>query len=61
VLNVLSSTRVRKTALLEQLARQWRPARLGVIVGDLATDNDAHSSAAAGARAVQIQTVISVI
>jgi len=56
VLNVLSAPGSGKTALLEQLARQWRPAPVGVIVGDLATDNDAIRLRAAGARAVQIQT-----
>ncbi|MCT0205044.1 hydrogenase nickel incorporation protein HypB [Synechococcus sp. CS-602] len=56
VLNVLSAPGSGKTALLEQLAHQWRPAPVGVIVGDLATDNDAIRLRAAGARAVQIQT-----
>ncbi|MCT0200383.1 hydrogenase nickel incorporation protein HypB [Synechococcus sp. CS-1325] len=56
VVNVLSAPGSGKTALLEQLAGQWRPAPVGVIVGDLATDNDATRLRAAGARAVQIQT-----
>ncbi|MCT0202427.1 hydrogenase nickel incorporation protein HypB [Synechococcus sp. CS-603] len=56
VVNVLSAPGSGKTALLEQLAHQWRPAPVGVIVGDLATDNDAIRLRAAGARAVQIQT-----
>lgn len=56
VVNVLSAPGSGKTAILEQLARQWLPAPVGVIVGDLATDNDARRLRAAGARAVQIQT-----
>ncbi|MCP9771509.1 hydrogenase nickel incorporation protein HypB [Synechococcus sp. Tobar12-5m-g] len=56
VLNVLSAPGAGKTALLERVARQWSPGPVGVIVGDLATDNDARRLRAAGARAVQIQT-----
>ena len=56
VLNVLSAPGAGKTALLERLARQWSSGPVGVIVGDLATDNDARRLQAAGARAVQIQT-----
>jgi hydrogenase nickel incorporation protein HypB len=56
VLNVLSAPGAGKTALLERLARQWSGGPVGVIVGDLATDNDARRLRAAGARAVQIQT-----
>ncbi|CAK6692091.1 hydrogenase nickel incorporation protein HypB [Synechococcus sp. CBW1107] len=55
-LNVLSGPGAGKTALLERLARQWDHGPVGVIVGDLATDNDARRLRAAGARAVQIQT-----
>ena len=56
VLNVLSAPGSGKTALLERVARQWNSGPVGVIVGDLATDNDALRLRAAGARAVQIQT-----
>ena len=55
-LNLLSAPGSGKTALLEQLARQWPRPPIGVIVGDLATDNDAQRLQAAGARAVQIRT-----
>ncbi len=55
-LNLLSAPGSGKTALLEQLARQWQNPPIGVIVGDLATDNDAQRLQAAGARAVQIRT-----
>ena len=57
VINLLSSPGSGKTALLEALARHWsRPDRVGVIVGDLATDNDACRLQAAGLQAVQITT-----
>ncbi len=56
VLNVLSGPGAGKTALLERLARQWGHGPVGVIVGDLATDNDARRLQSSGARAVQIQT-----
>lgn len=56
VLNLLSAPGSGKTAVLEQLARLWPQAPIGVIVGDLATDNDARRLQAAGARAVQIRT-----
>jgi hydrogenase nickel incorporation protein HypB len=55
-LNLLSAPGSGKTALLEQLARHWPRPPIGVIVGDLATDNDARRLQAAGARAVQIRT-----
>ena len=55
-LNLLSAPGSGKTALLEQLARHWPRQPIGVIVGDLATDNDARRLQAAGARAVQIRT-----
>ncbi len=55
VVNLLSSPGSGKTALLEQLARSSRGA-MAVIVGDLATDNDARRLRAAGLPAVQITT-----
>ncbi len=55
VVNLLSSPGSGKTALLEQLARSSRVA-MAVIVGDLATDNDARRLRAAGLPAVQITT-----
>ena len=54
--NLLSAPGSGKTALLEQLARLWPRQPIGVIVGDLATDNDARRLQTAGARAVQIRT-----
>jgi hydrogenase nickel incorporation protein HypB len=56
VVNLLSSPGSGKTALLEALARRLDPSRFAVIVGDLATDNDALRLQAAGVRAVQITT-----
>ena len=58
VLNLLSSPGSGKTALLERLGAELAAAgrRLGVIVGDLATDNDARRLQAAGVSAVQITT-----
>ena len=55
-LNLLSAPGSGKTALLEQLAQRWPQRPIGVIVGDLATDNDARRLQAAGAQAVQIRT-----
>lgn len=55
-LNLLSAPGSGKTALLEQLAQRWPRPPIGVIVGDLATDNDARRLHSAGARAVQIRT-----
>ncbi len=55
-INLLSAPGSGKTALLERIARQWPHGPVGVIVGDLATDNDARRLRAAGARAVQIST-----
>lgn len=54
--NLLSAPGSGKTAFLEQLASQWPQHPVGVIVGDLATDNDARRLEKAGARAVQIRT-----
>ena len=61
VVNLLSSPGSGKTALLEALAQRLGTAegaasRLAVIVGDLATDNDARRLQAAGVPAVQITT-----
>lgn len=54
--NLLSAPGSGKTAFLEQLASLWPQQPVGVIVGDLATDNDAQRLAKAGARAIQIRT-----
>lgn len=57
VVNLLSSPGSGKTALLESLGRLGGLAgRLAVIVGDLATDNDARRLQAAGLAAVPITT-----
>jgi hydrogenase nickel incorporation protein HypB len=58
VLNMLSSPGSGKTTLIEQTAiAQGNDApRIGVIVGDLATENDAQRIRAAGATALQITT-----
>ncbi len=62
VINLLSSPGSGKTALLERLARELAPASaeeghpMAVVVGDLATDNDARRLQAAGVHAVQITT-----
>jgi len=61
VVNLLSSPGSGKTALLEALARHLaegdgEPERLAVIVGDLATDNDARRLRAAGLAAAAITT-----
>ena len=55
VVNLLSAPGSGKTALLEQLAGQTAGS-MAVIVGDLATDNDARRLRAAGLAAVQITT-----
>jgi hydrogenase nickel incorporation protein HypB len=67
-LNLLSSPGAGKTALIERMARDLptlvgkasltenRPVKMSVIVGDLATDNDAQRLRAAGTTAVQITT-----
>ena len=57
VINLLSAPGSGKTAVLEQLARLWpAPQRLGVVVADLATDNDARRLQAVGLQAVQVST-----
>lgn len=58
VLNVLSSPGSGKTALIERMAKAHghRAGQVGVIVGDLATENDAQRIRAAGATALQITT-----
>ena len=57
VVNLLSSPGSGKTALLEALARrQPAAAGLAVVVGDLATDNDARRLQQAGLTAIQITT-----
>ncbi len=57
VLNVLSSPGSGKTTLIQQTATGLRGRlRLGVVVGDLATDNDAARLRSAGVPVVQITT-----
>ncbi len=57
VLNVVSSPGSGKTALIERTLTDLRGRLRGaVIVGDLATDNDAQRIARSGAPAVQITT-----
>ena len=57
VLNVLSSPGAGKTTFIERMAADLAgQLRLGVIVGDLATDNDATRLRARGVPAVQITT-----
>jgi hydrogenase nickel incorporation protein HypB len=57
VLNLLSSPGSGKTTLIERMAADLKGRlRLGVVVGDLATDNDARRLEAAGVPAVQITT-----
>jgi len=57
VLNVLASPGAGKTALIERTASDLgKDLRLGVIVGDLATDNDAQRLRESGAPVVQITT-----
>jgi hydrogenase nickel incorporation protein HypB len=56
-LNLLSSPGAGKTALLERTLADLAPRlRAAVIVGDLATDNDAQRLRRTGAPAVQIST-----
>lgn len=57
VLNIVSSPGSGKTALMERTVRELSgDLRLGVVVGDLATDNDAVRIHDAGAPSVQIVT-----
>jgi hydrogenase nickel incorporation protein HypB len=57
VINLMGSPGSGKTAVLEATARLLGPsARLGVLVGDLATDNDARRVRAAGIDAEAITT-----
>ena len=57
VLNVLSSPGAGKTTLLRETVRALEPRlKAGIIVGDLATDNDAQRLRASGAPVVQITT-----
>lgn len=57
VLNVLSSPGSGKTALLQRTASDLAGrVRIGVIVGDLQTDNDARRIRESGAPAVQVKT-----
>lgn len=56
-LNLISSPGAGKTTLLERTLSDLRDEfRMGVIEGDLQTDNDARRVAATGAKAVQINT-----
>jgi hydrogenase nickel incorporation protein HypB len=56
-LNILSSPGAGKTSLLERmLADRFSEGRVGVIVGDLATDNDARRLARFSPHIVQIAT-----
>jgi hydrogenase nickel incorporation protein HypB len=57
VLNVLSSPGSGKTTLLRETVRSLQPQlKAGIIVGDLATDNDARRLRESGAPVVQITT-----
>jgi hydrogenase nickel incorporation protein HypB len=57
VLNVLSSPGSGKTTFLRETVRALDPQlKSGIIVGDLATDNDAQRLRASGAPVVQITT-----
>jgi hydrogenase nickel incorporation protein HypB len=57
VLNILASPGAGKTAFIERMAADLGGrVRLGVIVGDLATDNDARRLRQAGVPAVQVTT-----
>jgi hydrogenase nickel incorporation protein HypB len=57
VINLMGSPGAGKTAVLEATARTLGPSkRLGVLVGDLATDNDARRVRAAGIAAEAITT-----
>ena len=55
--NILSSPGSGKTALLERLlADGFAKDRVGIIVGDLATDNDARRLSRFGPRVIQVAT-----
>jgi hydrogenase nickel incorporation protein HypB len=57
VVNLVSSPGAGKTELLERTLRELQPRfRVGALVGDLATDNDARRLGRAGARVQQITT-----
>ena len=57
VLNVLSSPGSGKTTFLQKtIEKLGQPDRIGVIVGDLETDNDARRLRTTGAQVVQITT-----
>ncbi len=57
VLNVLSSPGSGKTTLLRETVRSLTPKlKAGILVGDLATDNDARRLRESGAPVVQITT-----
>lgn len=57
VLNLLSSPGSGKTALIERMLQDWSQSlNIGVIVGDLATNNDAQRLQSKGASTVQITT-----
>jgi hydrogenase nickel incorporation protein HypB len=57
VFNLLSSPGSGKTTLLQKTLMRLQPeTRAGVIVGDLATDNDAQRLSETGAPVVQIET-----
>lgn len=56
VMNVLSSPGSGKTTFLARMLRERRDLPAAVIVGDLATDNDAEILRAGGAEVVQITT-----
>jgi hydrogenase nickel incorporation protein HypB len=59
-INLLSSPGAGKTALIERMAQDLqqldRSCKMSVIVGDLATDNDAQRLRKAGTTAIQITT-----
>lgn len=57
VLNLLSAPGSGKTALIERMLQDWSQSlNIGVIVGDLATNNDAQRLQSKGASTVQITT-----
>ncbi|MCT7948473.1 hydrogenase nickel incorporation protein HypB [Ancylothrix sp. C2] len=57
VLNILSSPGSGKTTFLERTIKDiGNQIKIGIVVGDLETDNDAHRLSHAGAPAIQITT-----